>query len=55
MSLTCTDGKKKRKRETETTTTTKKRNTRINLNTNYRREMNLIPINMDYCLLQFDV
>ena len=26
----------------------------INSNTNYRREMNIIPINMDYCLPQFD-
>ena len=26
----------------------------INFNTNYRGEMKLIPINMDYCLLQFD-
>ena len=24
-----------------------------NSNTNYRREMKLLPINMDYCLLQF--
>ena len=26
----------------------------INSVTNYRREMKLIPINMDYSLLQFD-
>ena len=32
----------------------KKRNTLINSNTNYRREMKLMPVNMDYCLLQFD-
>ena len=32
----------------------KKQNTPTNSNTNYRREMKLIPINMDYCLLQFD-
>ena len=32
----------------------KNRNTPINSNTNYRREMKIIPINMDYCLLQFD-
>ena len=25
-----------------------------NFNTNYRRELKLIPINMDYFLLQFD-
>ena len=33
----------------------KKGNTFINFNANYRREMKLVPINMDYCLLQFDV
>ena len=26
----------------------------INFNTNYRREMKLVPINMDYCVLQID-
>ena len=26
----------------------------INSNTSYRREMKFVPINMDYCLLQFD-
>ena len=26
----------------------------FNFNTNNRREMKFIPINMDYCLLQFD-
>ena len=26
----------------------------INFNTNSRREIKLVPINMDYCLLQFD-
>ena len=26
----------------------------INYNANYHREMKLVPINMDYCLLQFD-
>ena len=25
-----------------------------NSNKNYRREIKLVPINMDYCLLQFD-
>ena len=29
--------------------------TRIYFNTNYSKEMKLIPINMVYCLLQFDV
>ena len=33
----------------------KKRNTSINFNTNYRREMKLVPANMDYCLFQFDL
>ena len=28
--------------------------TPINSYTNYHREMELVPINMDYCLLQFD-
>ena len=32
----------------------KKRNIPNNSNTNYRREMELVPINMDYYLLQFD-
>ena len=32
----------------------KKRNIPIYFNTNYRREMKLVPIIMDYCLLQFD-
>ena len=32
----------------------KKRNTPTNFNTNYRREIKLVPINMDYCLFQFD-
>ena len=32
----------------------KKRNTLINSNANYRREMKLVPINMDFCLHQFD-
>ena len=32
----------------------KKKNTPISCNTNYRREMKLIPFNMDYCLLQLD-
>ena len=32
----------------------KKRDTPINSVTNYRREMKLIPIIMDYCLLQLD-
>ena len=29
------------------------KNTPINSNTNYGREMKHVPINMDYCLLQF--
>ena len=33
----------------------KKRNTPIYFNTNYRTEMKLVPIIMDYYLLQFDV
>ena len=32
----------------------KKRNTLIYFNTNYLTEMKLVPIIMDYCLLQFD-
>ena len=32
----------------------KKRNTPIYFNTNNRTEMKLVPIIMDYCLLQFD-
>ena len=32
----------------------KKRNTAIYFNTNYRTEMKLVPVIMDYCLLQFD-
>ena len=32
----------------------KKRNTPTNFSTNYRREMKLVPINMNDCLLQFD-
>ena len=32
----------------------KKKDTPINSITNYRSEVKLIPINMDYCLLQFD-
>ena len=32
----------------------KKQNIPINFNTNYRKEIKVIPINMDYCLLQFD-
>ena len=31
----------------------KKRHAPINLNTYYRREMKLLPIDVDYCLLQF--
>ena len=41
----CTVGQKKKKI----------RNTPTNSNTNYLREMNFVPINMDYCLLQFDI
>ena len=33
----------------------KKRNTPIYFNTNYRTKMKLVPIIMDYCLLQFEV
>ena len=32
----------------------KKSNTLIYFNTNYRREMKLVPINKNYCLLEFD-
>ena len=32
----------------------KKRNIPSNFNTNYRKEMKLVQINMDYCLLSFD-
>ena len=32
----------------------KKKNIHINSNTNYRKEMKLVPFNMDYCLLEFD-
>ena len=32
----------------------KKRNIPIYFNINYRTEMKLVPIIMDYCLLQFD-
>ena len=32
----------------------KKRNTPVYVNTNYRTEIKLVPIIMDYCLLQFD-
>ena len=32
----------------------KKRNTPIYFNTNCHTEMKLVPIIMDYCLLQFD-
>ena len=32
----------------------KKQNTPINSNSNYSREMKLVSINMDYCLLHFD-
>ena len=31
-----------------------KRKTPINSNANYRKEMKLVPINMNYCQLQFD-
>ena len=41
----CTVGQKEKKT---------KRNTAIYFNTNYRREMKLVSIFMDYCLLQFD-
>ena len=33
----------------------KKRNNNTYFNTNYRTEMKLMPIIMDYCLLQFDI
>ena len=32
----------------------KKRNTPTNSNTNYRRKMKLVPMNVEYFLLQFD-
>ena len=31
-----------------------KKNTFMYFNANYRTEMKLVPITMDYCLLQFD-
>ena len=39
-----------------TSTINQKNNTKTftNFNTNYCRDMKLVPINMDYCLLQFD-
>ena len=40
--------KKKKKKKKEKTKTP------IYFNANYRREMKLVPIIMDYCLLQFD-
>ena len=42
------------KTATTTTTTTTKNTTLIKFNAMYRREMELISINMDYCLLHFD-
>ena len=42
--LSCTVSQKKKKN----------RNTLIYFSTNYRTEMKLVPIIMDYCLLQFD-
>ena len=42
--ISCTVGQNKQK----------KRNIPINFDTNYRRDMKLIPVNMDYCVLQFD-
>ena len=47
----CTAGKKKKKRKKERK---KKRNTRIYFNTNYCSEMKLVPVIMEYCLLDFD-
>ena len=47
ISIACTVGQKKKEKK-------KKRNTSIYFNTNYRTEMKLVPIIMDYCLLQFD-
>ena len=32
----------------------KKKNTPNNFNTNYRRKMKLAPVNMDYCMPQFN-
>ena len=32
----------------------KKQFTAVTFNANYRRDMKLVPVNMDYCLLQFD-
>ena len=32
----------------------KKKTPFFNFHTNYRREMKVIPINIDYCLLRFD-
>ena len=44
LDLACIVGKRKKK----------ERNTPIYFNTNYRTEMKLVPVIMDYCLLQFD-
>ena len=43
----CTIGQKRKEKK-------RKRNTPIYINANYRTEMKLVPIIMDYCLLQFD-
>ena len=32
-----------------------KENTTVNFNKNYRRQIKLLPINTEYCLLKFDV
>ena len=47
-SQTCTVGQKQQQQQQQ------KRNTPIYFYKNYRTEMKLVPIIMDYCLLQFD-
>ena len=44
----------KEKKKKERKEKRKKRNIPIYFNTNYGTEMKLVPIIMDYCLLQFD-
>ena len=39
---------------TNSCTVGQKKNTAINSNKNYNREMKLVPINVDYSVLQFD-
>ena len=46
-------GNRRRLKKKKNYSRSKKKKT-INSNTNYRRKMKLVPIDMDYCLLQFD-